>query len=83
MLAGSRIFLFSFGKIAKIILELLSLAQFYPSTIKKSNFVPKLYRWVSFRPYAELAHPDGLPCQRRVNLELHLVVKYPFYPMDK
>ena len=65
---------------AKIVPELLSSAQFRPSTIKKFNLVPKLYKLVRYHPYAELAHHGGLPRQRRVNLELHLVVKYPFYP---
>ena len=67
-------------KIAKIVPELLSSAQFRPSTIKKSNLVPKLYKWFCFHPYAQLAHHGGLPCQRRVNLGLYLVVKYAFYP---
>ena len=39
-----------FGKIAKIILELLSLAQFHPSTIKKFNLMPELYKWVRIYP---------------------------------
>ena len=55
------------GKIAKIIPGLLSSAQFRPSTIKKTNLVPELYKWVCFRPYGELAHHGGLPCQRQVN----------------
>ena len=67
-------------KIAKIVPELLSSAQFRPSTIKKSNLIPELYKWIRFHPYAELAHYGGLPRQRQVNLWLHLVVKYPFYP---
>ena len=58
----------------------MSLAQFRPSTIKKSNLVPELYKYVRYHPYAELAHHGGLPRQRRVNLGLHLAVKYPFYP---
>ena len=66
-----------FGKIAKIILELLSLAQFHPSTIKKFNLMPELYKWVRIYPYAELARHGGLPRQRRVSLGLHLLVKYP------
>ena len=46
-----------------------------------TNLVSKLYKWVRFHPYAELAHHGGgLARQRRVNLGLHLVVKYPFYP---
>ena len=32
------------GKIVKIILELLSSAQFRPSTIKMVNLVPELYK---------------------------------------
>ena len=67
------------GKIVKIILKLLSSAQFRPSTIKIVNLVPELYKWVRFCPYAELACHGGLSHQRRVSLGLHPLVKYPFY----
>ena len=67
------------GKIVKIILKLLSSAQFRPSTIKIVNLVPELYKWVRFYPYAELACHGRLSHQRRVSLGLHTLVKYPFY----
>ena len=69
-----------YGKIAKIILNLSSSAQFHPSTIKRVNLVPKLYKWVHFHSYAGLACHGGLPRRWRVSLGLYLVVKYPFYP---
>ena len=37
---------------SKIRSERSRLAQFCPSTIKKSNLIPELYKWARFRPYA-------------------------------
>ena len=47
------------GEIAKIVPKLSSSAPFCPSIIKNANLIPKLYKCIRFRLYAELERHAG------------------------